>query len=111
MIAEDVALVTRQGIQRRLHAKGVRVVPFAEPMWTEAMEAHGRLEVRHVLGGTHDPIEDVAFFSYATPRMPNDTLYDALRAAGVPTRKVGDCDVAYAVQAATASGHRAGNAV
>lgn len=111
MIAEDVALVTRQGIQRRLHAKGVRVVPFAEPMWTEAMEAHGRLEVRHVLGGTHEPIEDVAFFSYATPRMPNDTLYDALRAAGVPTRKVGDCDVAYAVQAATASGHRAGNAV
>jgi hypothetical protein len=64
-----------------------------------------------VLGGTHEPIDDVAFFSYATPRVPNDALYDALRAAGVPTRKAGDCEVANAVQAATAAGHAAGNAV
>ncbi len=111
MIAEDVALVTRQGIQRRFHEKGIRVLPFAEPLWSDAMEEHARLEVRHVLGGTHEPIDDVAFFSYATPRVPNDALYDALRAAGVPTRKAGDCEVANAVQAATAAGHAAGNAV
>jgi 2,4-dienoyl-CoA reductase-like NADH-dependent reductase (Old Yellow Enzyme family) len=110
-IAEDVALVTRQGIQRRLHGKGIRVVPFAEPAWTDAMERDGRLEVRHVWGGMHEPIDDIAFFAYSTPRAPNDALYERLRAAGVPTRKVGDCEVAYAVQAATASGHAAGNAV
>ena len=111
MIAEDVALVTRQGIERRLHEKGIRVVPFAEPLWTDAMELNARLEVRNVLGGTHDPIDDVALFSYATPRSPNDSLYEALRAAGVPTRKVGDCEVAHAVQAATSTGHAAGLAV
>jgi 2,4-dienoyl-CoA reductase-like NADH-dependent reductase (Old Yellow Enzyme family) len=111
MIAEDVALVTRQGIQRRLHAKGVRVVPFAEPQWTDAMETHARLEVRHVFGGMLEPIEDVAFFSYSTPRAPNDALDVPLRAAGVPVRRVGDCVVAHAVQFATAGGHAAGNAV
>lgn len=110
-IAEDVALVTRQGIQRRLHAKGVRVVTFAEPSWSDTMERDGRLEVRHVWGGMHPPIDEVAFFAYSTPRAPDDGLYERLRAAGVPTRRVGDCEVAYAVQAATASGHAAGNAV
>jgi len=110
-IAEDVALVTRQGIQRRFHEKGIRVIPFSEPLWSDAMEEHGRLEVRNVLGGVHEPIEEVALFSYATPRAPDDALYEALRAAGVPTRKVGDCDVAHAVQAAIAAGHAAGIAV
>ena len=110
-IAEDVALVTRQGIQRRMHEKGIRVVPFAEPVWSASMEDEARLEVRHVYGGEHPPIDDVAFFAYSTPRRPNDALYEKLKAAGVPTRKVGDCQVAYAVQAATATGHAAGNAV
>lgn len=111
MIAEDVALVTRQGIQRRLHSKGVLVVPFAEPHWSDTMENQGQLEVRHVLGGMHAPIDDVALLTYSTPRAPDNRLYEALRAASVPTRKVGDCSVAAAVQAATASGHAAGNAV
>lgn len=110
-IAEDVALVTRQGIHRRFHEKGIVIVPFAEPIWSDTMEREAKLEVRHVLGGMHAPISDLAFFSYSSPRAPNDALYPLLRIAGVPTRKVGDCQVAHGIQAATASGHKAGNSV
>ncbi len=109
-IAEDVPLVTRQGIVRRFHEKGIRVIPFSEPAWTDAMES-GRLEVRHVYGGDFEPIEEVAFFSYSTPRAPNDALAEPLRAAGMPFRRVGDCVVAHAAQHATSTGHAAGLAV
>ena len=109
-IAEEVPLVTRQGIIRRMHDKHIVIVPFAEPLWSDAMEEHGRLEIRHLYGADVDPIEDVALISYATPRAPDDALAEPLRAQGVPVRLVGDCRVAHGPMAATATGHAAGEA-
>lgn len=110
-VAHDAALVSRQGVQRRNHEKGIVVMPLAEPDWSEEFETRGRLGVRSVFGGRIGAVENVAFFAYSTPRTPDDALAAPIRAAGIPVHLVGDCRNARAVLAATAEGNAIGMSI
>ncbi len=107
-IAEDMVLMTRQRILRRFFELGIEVMPLVEPRWSSSFEDEGRLEVASVFGPTVRSIDNVAFFSYATPRRPNNTLHDALLAAGLQVHVIGDCKLARDVLAATSEGSAAG---
>ncbi len=109
-IAQDVAMVTRQGILRRLHEQRIEMVLHAEPCGLDALE-DGKLTYANIYTNERTTIDDVAFFSYATPRAPNVELAGPLRAAGIAVHLVGDCKVPRNVMAATAEGHAAGNAI
>ena len=109
-VAYDTALVTRQGIVRRLHERRIELVVLSEPRWSDGCE-DGRLEYVNIYTGDVGVIEDMAFLAYSTPRAPDDALAAPLRAAGIDVRLIGDCAAPRGVLAATAEGHAAGNAV
>jgi thioredoxin reductase len=109
-IAQDVPLVTRQGIYRRLSEKRIHIVTSAEPRWSERCE-DGIFEYVNVYNGDTGMIEDVAFLAYSSPRAPQAALAEPLRAAGIDVKFVGDCLSPRGVMAATAEGHEAGNEV
>ena len=110
LIAQDTAMVTRQGILRRMHEKRIEMVLHAEPCWSDRFE-DGQLEYANVYTGEREVIDEVAFFAYSTPRAPDVELIAPLRAAGIDVHVVGDCLTARGVMAATAEGHAAGNAI
>jgi 2,4-dienoyl-CoA reductase-like NADH-dependent reductase (Old Yellow Enzyme family) len=110
LIAQDTAMVTRQGILRRLHEQRVEIVLHAEPCGIDELE-DGRLEYANVYTGERSAIENVAFFAYSTPRASHVELLEPLRAAGIAVHLVGDCRSPRGVMAATAEGHAAGNAI
>ena len=113
-IAEDCGLVTRQRVQRRFHERGIVVHCLAEPVWSDAFEAHATLQWRSVFGGPLRAIQNVAFFAYATPRVPDPALEKmefALQAEGITVRRVGDCLAPRGVLEATADGYAAGIAI
>ncbi len=110
-LAEDVALVTRQGIYRRMHEKGIEMLVASEPRWTSAFEQEAILEYTSVYGGPLRGIENVAFFAYSSPRKPDDAMYNSLKEAGIDVRKIGDCRVARNIIAATAEGDAVGRAI
>jgi hypothetical protein len=103
-------MVTHQGINRRLSAKGIEVMLLSQPLWSDAFE-NGELEIAHVYTGQKTVIRNVAFFAYSTPRAPEIALATPLRDAGIDVRLIGDCLAPRNVMAATAEGHAAGHAV
>jgi 2,4-dienoyl-CoA reductase-like NADH-dependent reductase (Old Yellow Enzyme family)/thioredoxin reductase len=109
-IAHDEPLVEQQGIYRRMSELDIELVTMHEPTG-EGDLAEGILRVRHVLSRKPRDITDVALFTYATPRLPNDELERPLREAGIDVRLVGDAHTPALLLAATASGHAAGMAV
>jgi dimethylglycine catabolism A len=109
-IAADEALVLRQGIYDRLYCAGVRILTLSLPSIGAAF-ADGAIEARHVITGEVTRIDDVSLLTYATSRRPNDELWAGLVAAGVPVHRVGDAAAPRTVLAATADGHRVGNAI
>ena len=109
-IAEETAMVTHQGINRRLSAKGIEVMTLSQPRWDDDFE-NGNLEIAQVYTGAKTVIRNVAFFAYSTPRAPDIALVAPLRAAGIDVRLIGDCLAPRNVMAATAEGHAAGHAV
>jgi 2,4-dienoyl-CoA reductase-like NADH-dependent reductase (Old Yellow Enzyme family) len=110
-IAQETSLVVRQGILRRFHAQGIETALLSEPVWTEAFEQEGRLDVANIYTGHRSAIADVAFFAYATPRTPEDALLDPLREAGIPVHPIGDARVARNTMAATAEGRAVADAL
>ncbi len=109
-IADETSMVTHQGINRRLSAKGIDVMLLSQPLWSDAFE-NGELEIAHVYTGQKTVIRNVAFFAYSTPRAPEIALAAPLRDAGIDVRLIGDCLAPRNVMAATAEGHAAGHAV
>lgn len=109
-IADETALVTRQGILRRLSRAGIKIAYLSEPRWTARME-QGALEIEQVYTGERTIIEPLAFLAYSTPRLPDRRLLRDLQGTGIETHHVGDCVMARNVMAATAEGHAAGLAV
>lgn len=109
-IAQDVAMVTRQGILRRMHQMRIALITNAELRWSERFE-DGVLEVVNVYNGDVATIENVGFLAYSTPRVPNDQLAAPLRAAGIAVRMIGDCANARGILAATREGHTAGESL
>ncbi len=110
-IAQDVPIVVRQGILRRLAEKHIQIIGLVEPLWTESFEDRGQLEYRHVYTGEVGVLDDVAFLAWSTPRSPTLDLADALRERGIEPRQVGDALSARALHAATSEGHAAGHAI
>lgn len=109
-IADETSMVTHQGINRRLSAKGIEVMLLSQPRWSDAFE-NGNLEIVQVYTDEKTVIRNIAFFAYSTPRAPNITLAAPLRAAGIDVTLIGDCLAPRTVMAATAEGHAAGHAV
>ena len=71
----------------------------------------GRLEIVNVYNGEVTVIDDLALLTYATSRLPNDEMADALRGAGITTVAVGDARAPGEMLFATASGNEAGLAI
>ena len=109
-IAQATALVTRQGILRRLCEKHIEMITLAEPRWSAIFD-DGKLEYANVYSGDAGVIADVSFLAYSTPRVPEDELAGPLRAAGIEVHLAGDCRSPRGLLAATSEGHTAGNAV
>lgn len=109
-VAEDMWIVARQGIIRRLYHKGITMMRSCEPVWTDSIE-DGVLTCENVYTGKRSLIENVAFMAYATPRAPRDGLAAPLRAAGITVRLVGDCRSPQDLLFATTEGHQAGEAI
>lgn len=109
-VAQDVALVTRQAILRRLAQLQVTVLPLTEPCWSATFD-DGTLEYENVYSQARGRIENVSFLSYATPRIPDLELADAIRAAGVELHLIGDARAPRGLMGATADGHAVGNKI
>lgn len=107
-IADEVVLVTRQRILRRFFELGIEVMPLVEPNWSESFETDGRLEVVSIFGPTVCHIDNVAFFSYSTPRNPNNSLAKPLIEAGLNIHFIGDCKKARDLLSATSEGSAIG---
>lgn len=110
-VAQDVALVVRQRVHRRLHERGIEVMAQVEPVWTESMEEHSRLAYQSIFGGDLRFLEEVALLTYATPRRPNLMLLPALQALGVTVHRIGDAKWAREPMSATADGYAIGMAL
>jgi 2,4-dienoyl-CoA reductase-like NADH-dependent reductase (Old Yellow Enzyme family) len=109
-IADDMSVVARQGVYRRLYEKGIEIVLLSEPVWGPSFE-DGVLRYRHVYGGADGSVENLALLAYATPRARSDALAQALREHGIEVLAVGDCASPRDMLAATADGHAAGMAL
>lgn len=109
-IAEATAIVTHQGIVRRMREQRIQIIPLTEPLVGDHWNG-GKLEYADMITGDACVIDDLAFFAYSTPRTPNDELAVPLRAAGIDVRIIGDCRAPRGLLIATAEGHAAGNAV
>ena len=109
-ITREVSVVARQGILRRFAHLPIEVMTLSEPVWSESFES-GSLEVRNIYTDARQYVDDVAFLSYSTPRVPDKQMTAALRDAGVEVQWVGDARTARNILAATGDGHRLGNSL
>jgi 2,4-dienoyl-CoA reductase-like NADH-dependent reductase (Old Yellow Enzyme family) len=109
-VAEDLWLVARQGILRRLSLRGIEVLRLHEPVWTDAIE-DGALECTQVYTGAVTRIAAVTFLAHATPRVARTALMAPLQAAGVEVVTVGDARSPQGLMEATGQGHAAGKAL
>jgi 2,4-dienoyl-CoA reductase-like NADH-dependent reductase (Old Yellow Enzyme family) len=111
--ADDMALVTRQGLLRRMAQAGIERLASTEPVWdTESFES-GRLSLRDLCTGASSLLEDVVLLTYSTPRTRQDALREALRtrAPALPVHCIGDCASPRDMLAATSEGHALGLAL
>jgi hypothetical protein len=104
-LASDEALVTRQGVYVRLYRENIEIVTCVEPLASSCFE-EGEVAYANVFNGREEVIRNVAMLTYATPRIPNDSLAAPLRAAGIDVRLVGDCRAPRTVLSATGEGYR-----
>jgi hypothetical protein len=109
-LADDLALVTRQTLLRRLTQAGVELWPLSQPRWDAQALEDGRLAVESIYGGPTRTLENVALLTYATPRARNDELATPLRihAPSIEIHLVGDCLSPRDMLAATGEGHAVG---
>jgi dimethylglycine catabolism A len=106
-IASDEALVNRQGIYRRLYKKKVRIIVCAKPTPNSRFD-EAEVEYANIFTGERHIISDVALFTFANSRVPNDQLALPLRKAGLDLHIIGDCWAPRFVLNATAEGYQAG---
>jgi 2,4-dienoyl-CoA reductase-like NADH-dependent reductase (Old Yellow Enzyme family) len=104
-LASDESTVVRQGIYDRLYRKGAIILTSVRPTIGSRLE-DGELSYANIYNGEQAVLRDVAFLTYATPRVPNDALAAPLRAAGLDVRLIGDCRAPRIPLSATAEGYR-----
>lgn len=110
-IAQDLPLVVRQGVLRRMSEKRIRLVTLAEPRWSSRVESAAELDCVNIYNGDVTVIRDLAFLAWSTPRAPDATLALALAQRGIVCHRIGDAMAARSLQVATSEGHAAGHAV
>jgi hypothetical protein len=106
-IAADVLLLNRQLIYQRLFDRRIEILTNLEPRDVEGLE-EGKLTVHNVYNGEPTILDDVVALTYATPRIPEDSLRTVLEAAGKSVITVGDCHAPRSVLASTRQGYQVG---
>lgn len=104
-LASDEALVVRQGVYHRLYRKGAAILTSVRPLAASRLE-EAEIAYENVYNGETGVIGDVAFFTYATARIPNDALAAPLRDAGVALHSIGDARAPRIPLSATREGYR-----
>jgi hypothetical protein len=110
-VAQDLPMVVRQGILRRLSEKRISVLTLSEPVWSARVESAAELDCVNVYNGDRTVVRDLAFLAWSTPRAPDASLPLALAERGIVFHRVGDALAARSLHAATSEGHAAGHAV
>lgn len=106
-LASDESLMVRQGVYQRLYGGGATILTSVRPLPSSRFE-EGELAYANIYNKREAVLGDVALFTFATPRVPDDQLLTPLRAAGVEVRTVGDCKAPRNILSATEEGYRAG---
>jgi len=107
-VAQEEALVTRQGIYRRLNELGVEILPFSEFGDVSELE-DGVVKIRNVYTDKQTAIGELALMTYSTPRRPLNDLAGLLAEHGVKADLIGDCFMPGSLREATAGAHAAAN--
>jgi len=106
-VGRDEALVKRQSIYRRLLNRGIEIWPWSEPSSNTDLET-GQFLIRNVMTGRESSIENVSFFTYATPRRQRDELLVPLRQAGYLPHVIGDAFIPRSTIATLKEAHALG---
>jgi 2,4-dienoyl-CoA reductase-like NADH-dependent reductase (Old Yellow Enzyme family) len=106
-IAQDVPLLSAQGVHRRLARLGVEILPCRTVSRHEA----GRLRITHLLTGAEEEIHDLDLLTWSTPRQPRQDLLAPLQAAGLEVRLAGDALAPRLMLSAIREGAETGEAV
>ncbi|MFC7556767.1 hypothetical protein ACFQU7_38005, partial [Pseudoroseomonas wenyumeiae] len=85
-IAQDVPLLSAQGVHRRLARLGIEILTCRTLLRHEAR----RLRLTHLLTGAEEVIEDLDLLTWSTPRQPRQALLAPLQAAGLAVHLAGD---------------------
>lgn len=109
-IASDVPLVNRQAIYERLYRRHVDIHTCVDLADLDGLE-DGKLTLVNVYNGEPTVVEDVVAVTYATARVPEDSLRAPLEAAGITVVTVGDCHAPRTILAATRQGYQIGTAL
>ena len=107
-IARDESVVRNQAIYKRIYEAGVELVLLSE-IAGDSRFIDGVVTCRNVYTGAEHDIDDVALFTYSTPRVPETGLQAPLEAAGIEVHLIGDAYAPRTLMAATADGYAIGN--
>ena len=103
-IGRAIAYVNLLGVYRRLYKSHAEIIGASLP----TRFADGKLTYANAFTGEAHVVEDVALFTYATPRIASDGLAAPLRAIGIDVRLIGDAFAPRAMLAAVHEGNRLG---
>ncbi|MFM9992580.1 MAG: FAD-dependent oxidoreductase [Burkholderiaceae bacterium] len=106
-IADDMAVVTRQGVLRRLSMADIEMITLSQPIWNDAFE-NGQLQIQQIYNHKISAIDDVVFLAYSTPRRRCDQLKLPLEQMGIAVFAIGDCLSPRDMISATSDGHAIG---
>ena len=108
--ANDVSLINRQGILKRLFERRVELICHVEPEGVIQLEA-GQFALRNVYNDALQTLDSVTAVIHATSRVPNDGLREPLLATGLEVIPIGDCKAPRSLMAATREGYDIANAL
>ena len=102
--ANDVSLINRQGILKRLFESHVELICHVEPEGVAQLE-EGQFTLRNVYNGALETLGSVTAVIHASSRVPNDCLREPLLAQGLEVIPMGDCKAPRSLMAATREGY------
>ena len=108
--ANDVSLINRQGILKRLFESHVELICHVEPEGVTELE-EGRFALRNVYNGALETLDSVTAVIHASSRVPNDGLREPLLAKELDIIPIGDCKAPRSLMAATREGYDIANAL
>lgn len=108
--ANDVSLINRQGILKRLFESHVELICHVEPEGVTQLE-EGRFALRNVYNGALETLDSVTAVIHASSRVPNDGLREPLLANELDVIPIGDCKAPRSLMAATREGYDIANAL